>query len=134
MASIIQTTGIWSAARRAMSWQLMGKAPDFVLLTKFHARISDVIPNALAPGILFDGVGRMPLSGAAYDPDTLAMLYRALDAALHRAVPDFFVLNEASQQDIRQKLARALIRAYEHGERDPELLATIAARSYRRGL
>src|SRR5690348_11470426 len=30
---------------------------------------------------------RMPLSGAAYDPDTLAMLYRAC-AALHRAVPD----------------------------------------------
>jgi hypothetical protein len=111
----------------------MGKAPDFILLTKFHARISDVTPNALAPGILFDGVRRMPLSGAAYDPDTLAMLYRALDAALHRAVPDFVALNEASQQDIREKLARVLIRAFEDGERDPELLETIAVQSYQRG-
>jgi hypothetical protein len=76
---------------------------------------------------------RMPLSGAAYDPDTLAMLYRALDAALHRAVPDLNALDDASQQSIRQKLARALIQAYENGERDPELLAIIAVQSYLRG-
>ena len=112
--------------------QLMGKAPESILLTKFHDRISDVIPNALAPGILFGGVRRMPLSGAAYDPDTLAMLYRALDAALHQAIPNVGALNVASQQSIREKLARVLIRAYEDGERDPELLAIIAVQSYQR--
>ena len=74
----------------------------------------------------------MPLSGAAYDPDTLAMLYRALDAALHRAVPGVNALDDASQQSIRQKLARALIQAYENGERNPELLAIIAVQSYLR--
>jgi hypothetical protein len=74
----------------------------------------------------------MPLSGAAYDPDTLAMLYRALDAALHRVVPDVVAVDEALQQSIREKLARALIRAYEGGERDPELLAIIAVQSYQR--
>ena len=74
----------------------------------------------------------MPLSGTAYDPDILAMLYRALDAALHRAIPDIDAWNEASRQSIREELARALIRAYEAGERDPELLATIAVQSYRR--
>ena len=74
----------------------------------------------------------MPLSGSTYDPDILAMLYRALDAALHRAVPDVRALDEASQQSIREKLARALIRAYEGGERDPELLAIIAVQSYQR--
>jgi hypothetical protein len=75
----------------------------------------------------------MPWPGEAYDPDTLVMLYRALDMALQQAIPDVVALDEASQQDIREKLARALIRAYEHGERDPELLATIAVRSYNRG-
>jgi hypothetical protein len=74
----------------------------------------------------------MPLSGMAYDPDTLAMLYRALDAALHRAVPDVSDLDEVSQQSIREKLARCLIQAYEDGERDPELLAIIAVQSYLR--
>jgi hypothetical protein len=76
----------------------------------------------------------MPLSGTTYDPDTLAMLYRALDAALHQAVPDVGALDEATQQVIREKLARVLIRAYEDRERDPELLAIIAVQSYRRGL
>ena len=75
----------------------------------------------------------MPLSGAGYDPDTLAMLTRALDAALHRAVSDLAALDEAARQSIREKLARALIRAYEGGEQDPELLATIAVQSYQRG-
>jgi hypothetical protein len=75
----------------------------------------------------------MPLSGTPYDPDTLAMLYRALDAALHQAIPDDAALDETLQQSIREKLARALIRAYEDGERDPELLATIAVQTYRRG-
>jgi hypothetical protein len=74
----------------------------------------------------------MPLSGTTYDPDILAMLYRALDAALHRAIADVGTFNEASQMSIREKLARALIRAYEDGERDPELLATIAVQSYQR--
>jgi hypothetical protein len=74
----------------------------------------------------------MPLSGMAYDPDTLAMLYRALDAALHRAVSDIDFLHEASRQLVRERLARALIRAYEDGERDPELLAIIAVQSYQR--
>ena len=74
----------------------------------------------------------MPLSGRAYDPDTLAMLYRALDAALHRAVPDLAALDVATRQFIRAKVARALIQAYEDGERDPELLAIIAAQSYHR--
>ena len=41
-------------------------------------------------------------------------------------------VTEASQQSIRAKLARALIRAYEDGERDPELLAIIAVESYQR--
>ena len=80
----------------------------------------------------FDGVRRMPLSGAAYDPDILAMLYRALDAAVCQAIPDMDALSEASLQYIREELARALIRAYEDGERDPELLSTIAVQSYRR--
>jgi hypothetical protein len=75
----------------------------------------------------------MPWSGKAYDPDTLVMLYQALDMALQQANPDAVALDEASQQDFREKLARALIRAYEDGERDPELLATIAVRSYHRG-
>jgi hypothetical protein len=75
----------------------------------------------------------MPWSGTAYDPDTLAMLYRALDEALHRAMPDVDALDEASRQPIREKLASALIRAYEDGERDPELLAIIAVRSFQRG-
>jgi hypothetical protein len=109
----------------------MGKTPELVLLPKFHAQIPDVIPNALAPEILFGRVRPMPLSGTAYDPDILAMLYRALDAALHGAIPNID-LNEASRQSIREELARALIRAYEAGERDPELLATIAVQSYRR--
>jgi hypothetical protein len=74
----------------------------------------------------------MPLSGAAYDPDILAMLYRALDAAVRRAIPDIGALSEASRQSIREELARALIRAYEDGERDPELLATIATQIYLR--
>ena len=74
----------------------------------------------------------MPLSNTAYDPDILAMLYRAFDAALHRAVPDVGALDKASQQSIRGKLARALIRAYEDGEQDPELLAIIAVQSYLR--
>jgi hypothetical protein len=74
----------------------------------------------------------MPLSGTAYDPDTLAVLYRALNAALHRAVPDVVALDEVSRQSIREKLARALIRAYEDGERDSELLAIIAVQSYKR--
>ena len=74
----------------------------------------------------------MPLSGAAYDPDTLAMLYRALDAALDRAVPSPSVLDEDSRQSIRQRLARALIQAYEDGERDPELLEIIAVNTYQR--
>ena len=74
----------------------------------------------------------MPLSGPAYDPDILAMLYRALDAAVRQAIPDIDALNEASLQYIREELARALIRAYEDGERDPELLSTIAVQSYRR--
>ena len=78
------------------------------------------------------GIRRMPLSGTAYDPDTLAMLYRALDAALHRAAPDLSALDDATHQSIRAKLACALIRAYENGERDPELLAIIAAQSYQR--
>jgi hypothetical protein len=60
------------------------------------------------------------------------MLYRALDKALHRAVADGGALDAVSQQSIREKLARALIRAYEDGERDPELLAIIAAQGYRR--
>lgn len=74
----------------------------------------------------------MPLSGTSYDPDTLAMLYRALDEALRRAIPGIDALDDASQQAIRTKLARALIRAYENGERDPELLAIIGAQSYQR--
>lgn len=78
------------------------------------------------------GVRPMPLSGTPYDPDTLVMLYRALDEALHRAVPDVKALDDASRQSIRQKLARALIQAYENGERDPELLAIIAVQSYQR--
>ena len=46
--------------------------------------------------------------------------------------PTFNALDDASQQSIRQKLARALIRAYENGERDPELLTIIAVQSYLR--
>jgi hypothetical protein len=76
----------------------------------------------------------MPSTGVAYDPDILAMLYRALDAALHQAVPRIDALDEASEHSIREKLSRALIRAYEDGERDPELLAIIAVNSYRRGV
>jgi len=72
----------------------------------------------------------MPLSGATYDPDTLAMLYRALEKALRHAIPDIDTLDDASQQAIRAKLARALIKAYEDGERDPELLAVIGAQSH----
>ena len=74
----------------------------------------------------------MPLSGTTYDPDTLAMLYRALDEAIRQAIPDIDTLSSASQQAIREKIARSLIQAYEDGERDPELLAIIGAR-YRRG-
>jgi hypothetical protein len=78
------------------------------------------------------GCKGMPISGTAYDPDTLALLYRALDEALHRAVPDLSVLDDASRQSIREKLARGLIQAYENGERDPELLTIIAVQSYLR--
>ena len=75
----------------------------------------------------------MPLLGTTYDPDTLAMLYRALDEAIRQAIPDIDTLSSASQQAIREKIARSLIQAYEDGERDPELLAIIGAQSYRRG-
>ena len=81
---------------------------------------------------LYGGVRPMPLSGRTCDPDTLAMLYRALNEALYRAVPDLNALDDASRQSIRQKLARALIQAYENGERDPELLTIIAVQSYLR--
>jgi hypothetical protein len=74
----------------------------------------------------------MPLSGTAYDPDILAMLYRALDAALQQAVRDVGPMDEPSRQFIRERLARALIRAYDGGERDPELLTIIAVQSYLR--
>jgi hypothetical protein len=74
----------------------------------------------------------MPSSGLHYDPDTLAMLYRALDAALHQAVPDIIALDDDLRQSVRVKLARALIQAYEDGERDPELLTIIAVQSYQR--
>jgi hypothetical protein len=128
-ASALADAEVSYSPRRA---KLMGKVPERIWLTKFHARIYDVIPNALTPGIQFGRMQRMPLSGAAYDPDTLAMLYRALDAALHRVVPDVVAVDKALQQSIREKLARALIRAYEGGERDPELLAIIAVQSYQR--
>ena len=75
----------------------------------------------------------MPLSGASYDPETLTTLYKVLEAAFRVAVPDPSILDDASHQAIREKLARALIRAYEDGEQDPELLATIAVRSYQQG-
>src|SRR5262245_35780547 len=110
----------------------MGKTPEFIRLPIFHARISASIPNASRQGFFAIGVRRMPLSGAAYDPDILAMLYRVLDAALHLSTSDVDALDEASRQSVREKLARALIRAYEDGERDPDLLAIIAAQSYRR--
>jgi hypothetical protein len=74
----------------------------------------------------------MPSSGLHYDPDTLAMLYRALDAALHQAVPDIIALDDDLRQSVRVKLARALIQAHEDGERDPELLTIIAVQSYQR--
>jgi hypothetical protein len=73
----------------------------------------------------------MPLTAGGYDPDTLAMLYRVLDTAFHRA--GAHVSDEGARRLIREKLARALIRAYEDGEQDPELLATIAVNSLRRG-
>jgi hypothetical protein len=41
-------------------------------------------------------------------------------------------MDDAAQQSIRAKVARALIQAYEDGERDPELLALIAVQSFRR--
>ena len=75
----------------------------------------------------------MPLSGTTYDPETLAMLYRALDEALRRAIPDIDTLSSGSQQAIREMIARSLIQAYEDGERDHDLLAIIGAQSYRRG-
>jgi hypothetical protein len=110
---------------------LIGKTPEFSLLMNFHARISARTPNALRHKLSMT-VRPMPLSGTTYDPDTLAMLYRALDAAIHRAVSDVDILNEALRQSVRERLARPLIRAYEDGERDPELLTIIAVQSYQR--
>jgi hypothetical protein len=110
----------------------LGKAPKPKLLPNFHARISGGIPNGSRQGSSILGRRPVPLSGFAYDPDTLAMLYRALDEAFHEAVPDPITLDEASRQSIRQELARVLIQAYENGERDPELLAIIAVQSYGR--
>jgi hypothetical protein len=74
----------------------------------------------------------MPLSAGGYDPDTLAMLYRVLDDAFHRVVSGGQASDDAKGKIIREKLARSLIRAYENGERDPELLATIAVNSFQR--
>ena len=112
--------------------QLMGKNSRSALVNEISCKDLRWHTKYLAPGALNGGVRPMPLSGRTYDPDTLAMLYRALDEALHRAVPDLSVLDEASRQSIREKLARGLIQAYENGERDPELLTIIAVQSYLR--
>jgi hypothetical protein len=72
----------------------------------------------------------MPWSGTAYDPDTLAMLYRALDEALHRAIPTSTPWTRLRGSPSGKS---SLSRAYEDGERDPELLAIIAVQSFQRG-
>jgi hypothetical protein len=91
----------------------MGKTPNVLELTKFHAGISVGIPNGSRQGSFIVGSRPMPLSGTTYDPDTLAMLYRALDEAIRQAIPDIDTLSSASQQAIREKIARSLIQAYE---------------------
>ena len=71
----------------------------------------------------------MLLSGPSHDPETLAMLYRVLNAAFQQSIPDPSALDDAGHQAVREKLARALVNAYECGEHDPELLAFIAVQS-----
>jgi hypothetical protein len=71
----------------------------------------------------------MPLIGPAHDPETLVMLCRALDAAFRQTVPDPIILNEADHRAVRARLARALVRAYDDGERDLDLLTILAVHS-----
>src|SRR5690348_10666098 len=113
------------------SCQIDGKSPERIWLTKFHARIYDVLPNASRQG--FNSVGCneclcrvQPMIQTRWQC-SIEHVQRFTEQS-----PTFNALDDASRQSIRQKLARALIRAYENGERDPELLAIIAVQSYLR--
>jgi hypothetical protein len=71
----------------------------------------------------------VPLIGPAHDPETLVTICRALDAAFRQAIPNPKTLNNAEHRRIREKLASALLRAYDDGERDSEVLTNIAVQS-----
>lgn len=63
------------------------------------------------------------------DPETLVMIYQALDAAFRQGIPDPKALNDAEHRRIREKLASALLRAYDEDERDSALLTEIAVQA-----
>jgi hypothetical protein len=59
---------------------------------------------------------RQPILGA-FDPDTIEVLLKALDAASAALNPD---------EAVRQRLARLILIAAKNGERDPERLREYA--------
>jgi hypothetical protein len=63
------------------------------------------------------------------DPETLVMLYQALDAAFRQSILDPKTLTDAEHRRIREKLARGLLGAYDEGERDWNLLTEITVQA-----
>ncbi len=64
----------------------------------------------------------MPKRSVRFDPDTV----RILDQCLHEAVQKAAVLGAEIGEDLRNRLASALIEAATHGERDVARLVEFA--------
>jgi hypothetical protein len=59
-------------------------------------------------------------------PNKLAMLCRALQEAYAEALLDSPGLSKADERDLKARLARLILDAYQQGETEPRLLKEIA--------
>jgi len=71
----------------------------------------------------------MPFSGNSYDPETLAILTKAFDAAWKTVQAANVGRSEADLITTRKMMALKIMNAANNGERDPERLKSLAVRA-----
>jgi hypothetical protein len=71
----------------------------------------------------------MPFSKQSYDPQTLAAMTSAFDAAWTMVLARNLA-GRLSQEQAREQLAKRIMRAVDQGDTDPERLALIAIKFF----
>jgi hypothetical protein len=71
----------------------------------------------------------MPFSNQSYNPETLAVMTQAFNAAWD-ALQANGVPASVTQEQAREQLAQRIIRAVNQGDRDPERLRLLALKTF----